>query len=588
MSEDGEADLAVLAIDLFAIDPIGLGGIVLRSAPGRHRDRVLAHARAQMSSASPSFKDFQTIPSHVTEDRLLGGIALAETLQTGRLVRDRGLLEQANGGVAVLSMAERLPVPTTASLLAALDHGSEDARCGLIALDESRADEDRPPPTLRDRLAFDITLTFERGNEVAALRPIHPHTRTLASRVAIGEDVIGALCKTAIALGVTSLRAPILAARAARAHAALHERERVTEEDAAIAARLVLGPRATMHPSPLPHPEPPTSRPDEEDRSPRDDDDDDDDADQTSSTSGAAMDDLVLAAAESAVPAGLLSRIGRGRHARSSVGHDNANMRGGCRARFASRTLKTTSHAGRPVGTRSARDLSRERLNLVATLRAAAPWQPYRRRFRDSTQRVLIEKGDLGVSLFQPCRESTVLFCVDSSGSAALQRLAEAKGAVEQLLHDCYVRRDHVALIAFRGSSADVLLPPTRSLTRARRRLADLPAGGTTPLAAGIEAALRLATDEDKRRGRTPLIVFMTDGRANVSRHANHDPHQDALAAARSLRAAGISTLFLDTSPRARKRAEEVAITMGAHYLPLPFVDPIGLSRQIRQQMVAP
>ncbi len=93
-----------------------------------------------------------------------------------------------------------------------------------------------------------------------------------------------------------------------------------------------------------------------------------------------------------------------------------------------------------------------------------------------------------------------------------MDRLGEAKGAVEMLLADCYVRRDEVALIAFRGAGADLLLPATRSLTRAKRSLAALPGGGGTPLASGLAAAESLA-EEVRRKGRTPTLVVITDGR---------------------------------------------------------------------------
>jgi magnesium chelatase subunit D len=128
-----------------------------------------------------------------------------------------------------------------------------------------------------------------------------------------------------------------------------------------------------------------------------------------------------------------------------------------------------------------------------------------------------VRKDDFRIQRFKHRSETTAIFVVDASGSSALHRLAEAKGAVELLLADCYVRRDRVALVAFRGRGAELLLPPTRSLVRTKRSLAGLPGGGGTPLAAGIEAGLALA-DGVKRRGGTPLLVLLTDGRANVAR----------------------------------------------------------------------
>jgi magnesium chelatase subunit D len=176
------------------------------------------------------------------------------------------------------------------------------------------------------------------------------------------------------------------------------------------------------------------------------------------------------------------------------------------------------------------------------------------------------------------------VFVVDASGSSALHRLAEAKGAVELLLADCYVRRDRVAVIAFRGQRADLLLPPTRSLVRAKRSLAGLPGGGGTPLAAGIEAAAALL-DGVQRRGGTPTVVLLTDGRANVARDGAPNrarAEQDALAAARRVRAGRVATLFVDTAPRPQPFARELAAALGAHYLPLPHADAATLQRAVQ------
>ena len=189
------------------------------------------------------------------------------------------------------------------------------------------------------------------------------------------------------------------------------------------------------------------------------------------------------------------------------------------------------------------------------------------------------------------------MFVVDASGSAALHRLAEAKGAVELLLADCYVRRDRVALIAFRGGTggqtgpgAELLLPPTRSLVRAKRCLAGLPGGGGTPLATGMDLARELAEDL-ARRGGTPLVVLLTDGRANIARDGRPGrprAAEDALAAARAWRASGVAALWLDTSPQPQAQAQQLAQTMGARYLPLPHADARQMSQAVRAASAAP
>ena len=173
---------------------------------------------------------------------------------------------------------------------------------------------------------------------------------------------------------------------------------------------------------------------------------------------------------------------------------------------------------------------------------------------------------------------------VDASGSSAANRLAEAKGAVELLLADCYVRRDEVALIAFRGRGAEIILPPTRSLVRAKRCLAGLPGGGATPLAAAIDMAGIMA-GSILRKGQSPVVVLLTDGKANMTRDGRPgaaEAEPEATAAARAFRVTGVRALVVDTSPRPRPSAEQVAENMGALYLPLPYAGSKQLSDAIQ------
>jgi magnesium chelatase subunit D len=195
--------------------------------------------------------------------------------------------------------------------------------------------------------------------------------------------------------------------------------------------------------------------------------------------------------------------------------------------------------------------------------------------------RVLPE--DFHIHRFAQRRNTTTVFAVDASGSSALYRLAEAKGAVELLLAQCYVRRDEVAVIAFRGRAAELLLPPTRSLVRAKRALAGLPGGGGTPLALGLDAAAQVA-GQVRRSGASPVVVVLTDGRANVTRAGEggrQQAQQDALDAAVRLRALGAQTLLVDTSVRPEPAAAALAVAMGARYLALPQADAATLSNAV-------
>jgi magnesium chelatase subunit D len=600
-SADGasRSDVAIAAA-LFAVDPAGLGGVVLRGGPGPDRDRAVSRLRELVPAASPWIR----VPLHVTEDRLIGGVALAETLRSGRLIVERGVLAAANGGVVVLPMAERLGGEVTSRVCAALDRGelpverdhvSAVARCriGVVALDEG-IDEERIPAALSERLALRVATDSPDARTPfdADLGPdACERARTLLPRVSTPDAIIEALAAAAFALGIASSRAPLLAARAARAHAALRGRPRVEDEDAAVAARLVLGPRASRRPDESDG-EPAASEP----RESPDDDPESRGAEAPEPPEDGGRDDsgdlgvdrapqnVVLEAAKTGIPPGLLDALGGGRDRGASA-----------RSGGKSGAARVSTKSGRPMGARAASPRDGERLHVVETLRAAAPWQPLRGREAaqalrrapldgERSRRLLVRKEDFRVRQFQERAETCVIFCVDASGSSALQRLAEAKGAVEQVLADCYVRRDQVALVAFRLTSAELLVPPTRSLARVRRCLADMAGGGGTPLACGLDAALALALDA-RRRGRTPLLVVMTDGRANVARNGaggSIAPLQDALGSARAVRASGVRALFIDTAPRPRPEAKQLAKEMAAKHLPLPYLDAKGISREVR------
>lgn len=573
---------AALAAALFAVDPAGTGGVVLRALAGPVRDRWLELVRGLLPAGCPRLK----IPLHVSEGRLLGGLDLASTLRAGRPVAERGLLAQADGGVVELAMAERLEGTTAAHLTAVLDRGEVvlerdgiaargDSRLGVIALDEGVGEDEHLPEPLRDRLAFHLDLARFGIHDTEVAIPWGPAevaaARVRLPGVTIGDDFVETLCGAALALGIASLRGSLLAIRVARLAAALAGRDQVAEEDVAAAARLVLAPRATRLPAgePAPEeeppPEPPPPDPDEGQN-----EDDQDIPDQP-------LEDMILEAAQAAMPKDLLDQLRAGVERRSRP-----------RSQGKAGAQQHASLRGRPIGARRGDPGPGVRMNLVETLRAAAPWQIIRRRevaARGLTpKRVEVRRDDFRVTRFQQRAETTTIFAVDASGSSALHRLAEAKGAIELLLASCYVRRDRVALVAFRGQGAEVLLPPTRSLVRAKRSLASLPGGGGTPLASGIDLSLLLA-DGVQRRGGTPTLVVLTDGRANVARDGQGGrarAGEEALAAARLVRLAGLRALLVDTSPHPQPKARELAVAMGATYLPLPYADAGTLTAAVQ------
>ena len=560
------------ALSLYAVDPL-LGGVAVRSQAGPVRDRFLALLPGAV----------RRMPATIGDDALLGGLDLAATLQSGTPVRTRGLIAEAQGGTLLATMAERMPGALAARLAAALDAG---AGIGIVALDEGIGADEGASPVLLDRLAFHIDLMplghRETGAGLADDGEIAAARATLRE-VTASDAVVDALCGTALALGIGSPRAPLLALRAARAAAALAGRALATMEDAALAARLVLSPRATIVPpaEQVPEDEMMDSGAEQPPDQPPQDSPDQGAADDTDMMEGLSdSSEIVLEAARAAIPAGLLARL----QAKDFRGASRSQGSAGARQKGAAR--------GRPVGVRAASPGPGLRLNVIETLRAAAPWQRLRAQAVDrpglvQSGRVQLRREDFRVTRTEQRARSTTIFVVDASGSSALNRLAEAKGAVELLLADCYQRRDEVAVLAFRGRGAQLLLPPTRSLVRAKRSLATLPGGGGTPLAAGIDAGFLLA-ETVRRGGCTPTIVLLTDGRANVTRAGvggRVQAGQDATQAARRLRAAGFSALLLDTSPRPGAEAGQLAQAMGALYIPLPYANAAGVSRAVRAAM---
>ncbi len=555
------------AVSLLAASASGLGGIVVKAPPGPVRDAFLAMLKQALPQGTP----FIRMPHALPEARLTGGIDLASTLAAGKPVFERGLLASAHGGVLLAGMAERMDRAIAARLEAALDTGhvrierdhiSDNVPAGfaLVLFDEGEPGEDAPPASLTDRLAFSIDLSGLSWRDLGGDDVLRPACQQLSPMaVALAKGHAETLVALADALGIASLRAPLLAAMAARANAARAGRQETDETDIANAARLVLAHRATRLPAPPEEQQtPPPEEQQEQSSNPEPD---------TMETQDRPLEDQILDAIASAIPADLLAQLQAGRGGRLA-------------GRGAEAGRKAPATRGRPLGARRG-DPRRERLDLLETLRSAAPWQRLREQRGDAA--IAVRKEDLRVRRFRPKSRTTTIFVVDASGSSALHRLAEAKGAVELVLAECYVRRDEAALIAFRGQKAEVILPPTRSLTRARALLKGLPGGGGTPLALGLDAARQLA-DTVRRKGDRPFLILLTDAQANVGRDGlggRQKAEEDALASAAALQRDGYESLLIDTSPRPQPKASALADRMGARYLALPHADARRLAAAI-------
>ncbi len=572
---------ALLAAEVLATAPARLGGMWLRGHAAQ-RDAVLAFLHEAFAD-----RPIRRLPVHIDEERLCGGLDIAASLSAGVRVDQAGLLQEVSGGLLVVPMAERLNAMVAGRIAQAMDAG---AGFSLVLIDDG-GEEEVPPVSLTERVAFwcDFGREASPTAQDSALSRIPERSRgTRGLPVATGPSTsLGnteggcelaqenrqTLASITLALGVDSARALLFAQATASLSAHLDERDAISDEDLQFAARTVLGPRATRIPQqaddqPPPPPEGEQEPPPPDDESaPGDADSDQEQRDPDS------LDDLVLAAALASIPKDVLARIGEGRSARKAAGGGGAGRKRASRLR------------GRPLGARPGMPRGGARLALIDTLRAAVPWQEIRRQQEsmDAPKRLRIRKGDLRIHRFEERAEALTIFAVDASGSSAMARLAEAKGAVELMLAQSYVKRAQVALIAFRGTVAELLLPPTRSLTRAKKVLGELPGGGGTPLALGLAAAAELAKTQ-LARGRTPFVALLTDGKGNIDKNGQPGRAQaglDAMAAARRFAQSGTQSVVIDISPRPQPEASAIAAAMRARYLALPRADARGVERAV-------
>ncbi len=524
---------ASLALNLLGADPKTFRGMTIRARSGPVRDIFLEGVTRVLG---PS----QKLHPAMSRDALLGGLDFAQTLATGVLSTSTGLLDQK--GLLLLTMAERCPKDMAALVAARLDANPD---LTLIVFDEGAEPDELAPAALTERLAFHVSLDGV-GRLIA--KPISkttsmesaPDPSPKSPGRATDPDV-RELTLLAARLGIDTLRAPQFAVATARTHARMNGRSTPNATDLQVAAELVLAPRATQ----LPESEPPPPQPPETDRENR-----------QNSQSETLPDDMLIDAVRAMLPPDLLENL-KNSHVSQGQG-SGAGQR------------KRGNRRGRPLPSRPGRLDGTARLDLVATLRAAAPWQRLRGKTSDGTVRVY--PADIHLKRYEEKSDRLIVFAVDASGSAALARLGEAKGAVELLLSRAYATRDHVALIAFRGDEAQLLLPPTRSLVQTKRRLAELPGGGGTPLAHGLQAAADLA-QRSGAHGLSPIIAVLTDGRANIALDgsANRErANEDARRMARFVNAMRIPSIVLDVGMRPHPSLSTLAKDMGARYMPLP------------------
>jgi magnesium chelatase subunit D len=579
-------DANLIAI-LLAINPRGLKGVSVKSQFGPIRDSWLNYFMNLLPADSKVVK----APANLSPEQLFGSLDIESALLSGKFKVSQGLLERLGGQYLLLPMAERMNLQVITHISQALDeknlfnypHAANNHPFGVIVFDESEFQEEGVNLRLLDRLAFGIYLDRFSINDTKKYLEVTPSdikdAIALLPSVTCSQDLIEVLIKAGLSLGISSLRANQFVLEAAKSLAALRGLMRVGQQEAIDAARLVYTHLKSMQAPP------------EEGLDNKTDDSEDVDGNQESQhnsdnelskdeetsdleninppSSADELEELVVEAIQASLPPKFMMRMNQTLRPTKT----KASITG------KSGSIEKSFASGRPHGARKGLPGNGRRLDILKSIRSAIPWQRLRAQQNnaflksDNESKIHFRAEDLHTKQYLKRRGTITIFLVDASGSSATQRLSEAKGAVEELLSQCYIRRDEVAMLSMRGSKVDIILPPTRSLVRAKRNLATLPGGGGTPLALGLRSANEMASSSE-RKGLTPIIVIMTDGKANVNLSGvggRAGAHNDAITAAKELSIKSHRILFVDTSPQPEKLAQELAGVMAAQYFPLPY-----------------
>lgn len=620
-----------LALLLNAVNP-AIGGVVVRGEKGTAKSTAARGIQTLVPSGengkSPAFVDF---PLGATEDMVIGSIDFESAIRDGEIRFQPGLLARAHEGVLYIDEVNLLDDHLVDSILNAAESGENIVEregqslrhaARFILIGTMNPEEGELRPQLLDRFGLAVSISGESNPDVriellkrreafdhdpdrfsaayheddtAIAQRIDDARRRLAD-VLIRAHLVGFIAEICARNHVAGHRADIVISRAARAYAAWDGRNDVTADDI-----LKVAPMALLHrmrsatpdiPPPPPPPPPPEEESNEEESQEPPDEtpppESENDAEDNEGSGAAPPPPAEESTPDNAPNDGLpqeadappadddgnespedIQEIGATYAVRSIERQAKDHvLRTGSGRRSRSRSASKQGRYIKATPRRSARN----DLALDATLRAAAPFQKLRRLGATRAMAVHVTPDDIREKIRERRIGNFLLFVVDGSGSmGARRRMVETKAAIMSLLLDAYQKRDKVAMVSFRGRTAEIVLPPTNSVERAARLLEDLPIGGRTPLTAGLaEAGGVLRQVLRKEPAIMPLVILMTDGRANAALGAGV-PRDEALRAASALSEQFPTAQFavVDTEAPGVVRldlARQIAMALGATY----------------------
>ncbi|CAM9346134.1 unnamed protein product [Ectocarpus fasciculatus] len=589
---------------------------------------------------------FVQVPLNVMEDRLLGSVDVEESVKQGKTVFLPGLLASAHRGILYVDDINLLDTELCQILLGIVSDGWVNVEregismrfpCKPLMIATFNPEEAELRDHLLDRIAvalsvdaapLDMDQRIEAVNGVlewadideADLQSIldeedNVKTRIIFAReelkqLQLSKDQIKYLCEEASRAQTQGQRAEIFACEVARASAALEDR-RVSAEDLKLAVKLAIAPRGIfmqtpqddeeMLEPPPPPPPPPQNNQEDDENGEEEKDEDEEPEEEESPEEEEQEEDQPDEDEAPAIPQEFMFDIDStpiDPELLDFTGKNNLGKSGG-------RGLIYSQERGRYIKPMIPRGKV-TRLAVDATMRAAAPYQRPRRQRAAGTERetrgVFIEGSDVRAKRMARKAGSLIIFIVDASGSMALNRMNAAKGAAMSLLQEAYQSRDKICIIPFQGDKAEVLLPPTKSIAMARRRLETMPCGGGSPLAHALNVAVRTGINAQKSGDVGKVImVCISDGRANVPLSVSNgepmDPENkptreelkdEVIKVSKGLVGlGGFNLVMLDTENKfvSTGMAKEIAAAAGGRYHYIPKASEQAIASVASQAM---